>query len=196
MNNNLPVSFPFILRLESKTIVSDLPAPSVGEIYDRHAPQIYRYIYHRLGNQALAEDLTSEVFVRFLHARVVPENLLAYLYRSAHNAIIDYLRRNPSFLEPLDERVAAERGDPAQLAELESERMRLRRAILRLTPDQQQVIVLRYIEELPNAEIARILGKPEGAVKALQHRALASLRVLLGAESPRGLQFEFSGLLK
>ncbi len=176
--------------------MSSLQGPNVGEIYDRHAPQIYRYIYHRLGNQALAEDLTSEVFVRFLHARVTPENLLAYLYRSAHNAIVDYIRRNPSFLEPLDERVAAERADPAQLAELESERARLRRAILRLTPEQQQVIVLRYLEELPNAEIARVLGKPEGAVKALQHRALASLRVLLGAENPRGLQFEFSGLLK
>ncbi len=170
--------------------MGDLQASNVGEIYDRHAPQIYRYIYHRLGNQALAEDLTSEVFVRFLHARVTPDNLVAYLYRSAHNVIVDYVRRNPRFLEPLDEQVVAEHSDPAQLAELEAERQRLRRAILRLTPDQQQVIVLRYIEELPNAEIARVLGKPEGAVKALQHRALASLRVLLGVETGRGVKLE------
>ncbi len=170
--------------------MGDLQVSKVGEIYDRHAPQIYRYIYHRLGNQALAEDLTSEVFVRFLHARVAPDNLVAYLYRSAHNVIVDYVRRNPRFLEPLDEQVVAEHSDPAQLAELEAERQRLRRAILRLTPDQQQVIVLRYIEELPNAEIARVLGKPEGAVKALQHRALASLRVLLGVETGRGVKLE------
>ncbi len=164
-----------------------------GEIFDRYAPQIYRYIYHRLGHQALAEDLTSEVFVRFLRARVTPDNLAAYLYRCAHNVIVDYIRRNPAFLEPLDERLTAERDDPVQHAEIEAERAHLRRAILRLSPDQQQVIVLRYLEGLSPAEIARVLGKPEGAIKALQHRALASLRRLLGAETPRGMQFEFDG---
>jgi RNA polymerase sigma-70 factor, ECF subfamily len=176
--------------------VSERRTADAGLIYDRYALQIYRYIYHRLGNQALAEDLTSEVFVRFLRARVSPDNLIAYLYRCAHNVIVDHLRRNPTFLEPLDESLVAEHDDPAQHAEIESERMRLRRAILRLTPEQQQVIVLRFIEELPSAEIARVLGKPESAVKALQHRALASLRILLGAEPGRGMQLEFAGLLE
>ncbi len=165
----------------------------VGEIFDRYAPQIYRYIYHRLGNQALAEDLTSEVFVGFLRARVTPDNLAAYLYRSAHNAIVDYIRRNPAFLEPLDEHLAAERDDPVQHAEIEAERAQLRRAILCLNPDQQQVIVLRYLEGMSHGEIAQVLGKPEGAIKALQHRAIANLRRLLGANTTREMQFEFDG---
>ncbi len=168
----------------------------IGEVYDRYAPRIYRYIFHRLGQTNVAEDLTSEVFLRFLRARVTPDNLLAYLYRSAHNIIVDYLRQNPKLLEPIDERLAAERDDPVQHAELEVERMRVRRAILRLSPDQQQVIVLRYLEELSNAEIGRVLGKNEGAVKALQHRALANLRNLLGGEGQARAQFEWAGLIE
>ncbi len=173
--------------------MDDRRGPEAGEIFDRYAPQIYRYLYHRLGNQALAEDLTSEVFVRFLRARVTPDNLAAYLYRTAHNLVVDYVRRNPAFLEPLDEQLASDRGDPVQHAEIQAERAHLRRAILRLSPDQQQVIVLRYLEGLSHTEIGRILDKPEGAVKALQHRALANLRRLLGAEAPQGMQFEFDG---
>lgn len=168
----------------------------VGETYDLYAAQVYRYIYHRLGNQPLAEDLTSEVFVRFLRAHVMPTYPVAYLYRCALNVIIDYLRRNPAFFEPLDDRVIAQYGDPAKIAEIEAERVRLRRAILRLTPDQQQAIVLKYVEGLSNAEIARVLGRPEGAVKALQHRALSSLRNLLGAGSRGEVRLEFAGLLE
>ncbi|MGB8644521.1 MAG: sigma-70 family RNA polymerase sigma factor [Anaerolineae bacterium] len=170
--------------------------PDIGEIYDRCAPRIYRYIYHRLGQQALAEDMTSEVFVRFIRARVAPDNLMAYLYRAAHNLIVDYLRQNPALLLPIGEELAAEHSDPAYLAELESERMRLRRAIMRLSPDQQQVIVLRYVEGLSNAEIGRVLDRPEGAIKALQHRAIVNLRNLLGGSAGRQGELEFVGLLK
>lgn len=161
-------------------MVAALPNP--GEIYDANAPRIYRYIYHRLGNRVLAQDLTSEVFVRFLYSRTTPDNLTAFLYRIAHNLIVDYLRRNPA-TEPLDENLAAEHGDPAHSAELEAERLRVRRALKRLTPEQEQVVVLKYLEGLSNEEIARVLDKPVGAVKALQHRGMATLRVLLADET-------------
>jgi RNA polymerase sigma-70 factor, ECF subfamily len=176
--------------------VAAQPIPDIGKTYDQYAPQIYRYIYHRLGNQHWAEDLTGEVFVRFLHARVSPDNLAAYLYRCAHNVIVDYVRHNPEILDPLDERQVAERNDPARLAEVEAERLRLRCAILRLTPEQQQVIVLRFVEGFSIQEVATFLGRPEGAVKALQHRALVSLRNLLGANARQELRLEFSGLLE
>ncbi len=161
-------------------------------IYDSNAPRIFRYIYHRLGDQALAEDLTSEVFVRFLHARVTPDNVTAFLYRMAHNLIVDYLRRHKPVL-PLDESVPAEQGDPLRLAEIEMERVRIRRVLARLTPDQQQVIVLKFLEGLSNEEISDILGKDAGAVKSLQHRALAALRVLLSQDMPRGWQVKEAG---
>ncbi len=149
-------------------------------IYDTQAPRIFRYIYHRLGNRPLAEDLTSEVFVRFLRSGTAPDNLTAFLYRIAHNLIVDYLRRNPTVLA-LDDQTVADRADPIDFAELEMEKATLRRAIARLTPDQQQVIVLKFIEGQSNDEIAAILGKSAGAVKAMQHRALETLRNLLGS---------------
>jgi RNA polymerase sigma-70 factor (ECF subfamily) len=176
--------------------VVDRPIPDIGKTYDQYAPQIYRYIYHRLGNLPLAEDLTGEVFVRYLRARVTPDNLVAYLYRCAHNIIVDYLRRNPEFLDPLDERVVAEHSDPARIAEVEAERARLRRAISRLTPDQQQVIVLRYVEGFSIQEIARVLDRPDGAVKALQHRAIANLRNLLETKVRREARLEFGAMLE
>ncbi len=152
---------------------------NLGEIYDTYAPRLYRYIYHRLGDRALAEDLTSEVFARFLQARVAPDNLAAVLYRVAHNLIVDYLRRHQS-AEPLDDDLPSEQGDPHALAEVEMERVRLRRALARLTPEQQQAIVLKFLEGLSNEEIARVLDKPVSAVKSLQHRGLVTLRDLLG----------------
>jgi RNA polymerase sigma-70 factor, ECF subfamily len=161
----------------------------LSEIYDSYAPRIFRYLYHRLGDQSLAEDLTSEVFVRFLNARVAPDNLAAFLYRIAHNLIVDYLRQH-SPAQSLSEEIPSEHSDPAQLAEIEMERARLRRAINRLTPEQQQVIVLKFLEGLSNDEIARVIDKPVGAVKALQHRGLVTLRDLLGAELRRDARFE------
>ena len=166
--------------------------PDLAEIYDTHAPKIFRYLYHRLGDQALAEDLTSEVFVRFLHARPAPDNLLAFLYRMAHNLFVDYLRRNPP-LQQLDENIPADGNDPTHLAEIEMERMRLRRALLRLTAEQQQVIVLKFLEGLSNEEIARVVGKPVGAVKALQHRGLGTLRNLLSSQVRLDWQLEQAG---
>ena len=161
----------------------------LGEVYDTYAPRIFSYIYHRLGDRSLAEDLTSEVFVRFLHARVAPDNLAAFLYRIAHNLVVDYLRQYSS-ARSLDEDIQSDRSDPAYLAEIEMERVRLRRAINRLTPEQQQVIVLKFLEGLSNKEVARVIDKPVGAVKALQHRGLVTLRDLLGAELRRDARFE------
>lgn len=154
----------------------------LSHLYDTYAPKIYRYLFHRLGDQALAEDLTSEVFVRFLRARPDPDNVQAFLYRMAHNLIIDHVRqRRPN--QPLDEELIAADHDPAHLAATALETARLRRALQQLTPDQQQVVVLRFLEELSIADVAQIMRKPPGAIKALQHRGLAALRDLL-ADAP------------
>ncbi len=150
----------------------------LAEIYDNHALRIFQYIYHRLGDQSLAEDLTSEVFIRFLRSRSAPNNVSAFLYRVAHNLIVDYLRTHHATLL-LDDQIAEEQNDPIQLAEMEDERRQLRRAILRLAPAQQQVIVLKFLEGLSNEEIARVLSKPAGAIKSLQHRGLVTLRDML-----------------
>lgn len=160
MNTDVGNSFPF----------------DAAALYDCYAPALYRYIYYRLGAKSIAEDLTAEVFVRVLRMKTTPDDWRAYLYRVAHNLVVDYLRRNPAVLETFSENMSDENGDPVSHAERADERSRLRRAIARLAPEQQQVIVLKFVEEMTNAQVAQIMGKPEGAVKALQHRALKNLR--------------------
>lgn len=158
------------------TDVQNSFSPDAAALYDLYAPALYRYMYYRLGAKSIAEDLTAEVFVRVLSMKSTPDDWRAYLYRVAHNLVVDYLRRNPAVLETIPETMFDERGDPVSHAERADERNRLRRAIARLTPEQQQVIVLKFVQEMTNAQVAQIMNKPEGAVKALQHRALTNLR--------------------
>lgn len=155
-----------------------------AEIYDRYQPAIYRYIFYRVGDVATAEDLTGEVFVRLVERidrftyRGRP--LLAWLYTIARNLVIDYQRQaGRATMLPLDEQLVAGAGDLERATERGLAQRRLAAALTHLTEDQRQVIILKFIEGLENAEVARILGKRVGAVKALQHRALAALRRIL-----------------
>lgn len=155
-----------------------------AEIYDQQQPAIYRYIFYRVGDVATAEDLTSEVFVRLVeridHFTYRGRPLLAWLYTIARNLITDYRRRaGQAAMLPLDEQLVAEGGNMEQAAERRLAQRWLAAALTHLTEDQRQVIILRFIEGLDSAEVARMLGKSVGAVKSLQHRALAALRRIL-----------------
>jgi len=155
-----------------------------AELYDRYASRIYAYIYRRVGDARLAEDLTGDVFVRVLQAiqaeRFWHTSFQSWLYRIAHNLVVDFYRRRPAVQDwQLDEGLMAAHDDlDSALTERLSHR-RLRAAISRLTPEQQQVLTLRFGEGLPAREVAEILDKSVGAVEALQHRALAALRRVL-----------------
>jgi len=154
---------------------------AISELYKRHVQDIYRYIYYRVGDVNVAEDLTAEVFLRALEGlagftyRGVPFS--AWLYRIAHARVMDHFRQQARReLLPLDERLVATGKGPQATVEARLDCEELQSAIAQLTTDQQQVIILKFVEGLSNAEAARILGKTEGAVKALQHRALNSLQ--------------------
>jgi RNA polymerase sigma-70 factor (ECF subfamily) len=158
-----------------------------GEIYERYYNGVYKYIYYRVGDQHLAEDLTMEVFVKTMEAidgftfRGVPFS--AWLYRIASNLVVDHFRRQPAApaLE-LEERLVSEPGSVRQQMDAEFTHQALRRAVADLTEDQQQVIILKFVDGLSNQEVAHVLGKSEGAIKSLQHRALASLGRVLGED--------------
>jgi len=156
----------------------------LGAIYDRYSPGIFRYAMRLLGEESLAEDCVSETFSRFLKGlncgQGPDEHLQAYLYRIAHNWITDSYRKNtPSMLE-LDETYPAdETRHPENQAELGLQKQELRKALRSLTPDQRQVIYLRFIEGWDIEEVANTLGKPVSAIKTLQHRAVGSLKRLL-----------------
>lgn len=162
----------------------------LAEIYDAFYERIYTYIYHRLGDPNLAEDMAGEVFLRMLESvrgdRAWRNSLTGWLYRIAHNLVIDHYRRRGRRDEMgLDERLVSDDRTGAPKASLEHlmTHQQLRAALFHLTDEQQEVVILKFSEDLSNNEIADVMGKTEGAVKALQHRALTTLRrVLEGAE--------------
>lgn len=156
---------------------------ALSQIYDDYSTALYRYAMHLLGDQVLAEDCVAETFRRFLQALKDdrgPNNYLkAYLYRAAHNWIVDQYRREPIQPAELSEKLQDKKPGPEEEASRHSRQQRLRSALCQLTPDQQQVITLKYLEGWQNEEIARSIRKPVGAVKSLQHRALAALRKII-----------------
>lgn len=156
---------------------------ALGVIYDQYVDRIYSYIYHRVGQPDIAEDLTGQVFMRMLEAvqggRGWRSSFSGWLCRIAHNLVIDHYRRRKraTFVDLEDAApVQAQTGDPVRFSETQYERERLRSALAKLTDEQAQVISLRFLEDLSIAEVAEMLDKTEGAVKALQYRAVLALR--------------------
>jgi RNA polymerase sigma-70 factor (ECF subfamily) len=154
---------------------------TIAAIYDEYQPLIYRYISRQVEDMDTARDLTSEVFNRFLSAlesgQGPDQSLKSWLYRSAHNLVVDHYRRRQFRGHlPLSENLPAIGSDPAQEAEMRLAAGRVREALETLTADQRQVITLKFLAGFSNAEVAEIMDKPLGAVKSLQHRALASLQ--------------------
>jgi RNA polymerase sigma-70 factor (ECF subfamily) len=156
-------------------------AQALAAIYNRYHQGLFAYAMRLLGDEALAEDCVAETFSRFLRAlragQGPQEYLQAYLYRVAHNWATDTYRRMPPPPFELDEALRADDADgPDQQASRHMEQERVRGALRMLTPDQRQVVVLRFLEGWGNEEVAAALEKPVSAVKALQHRALGALR--------------------
>ena len=156
-----------------------------GALYDRYVEAVYRYVYYRVRSDSDAEDLVSDVFMRALRAipRYEPRQaFLAWLYRIARNAVIDRARRarvQVSFEDALAHPGVDQIVEPdAGLLAL-SDKETVRAAIARLTPLQQEVIVLRFVEGYTTSEIANLVGKREGTVRGIQFRALEMLRTLI-----------------
>ncbi len=154
---------------------------ALSTLYERYYQGIYRYVYYRVGSATLAEDLTADVFVKMLHGiqsyslQGVPFS--AWLYRIARNRVIDHMRRQPEKTDlSLEEARVETMASGETSLEQALQRDELLKAIQVLTDDQRQVIILKFIEDMDNATIAAVLGKTEGAVKSLQHRALDTLR--------------------
>jgi RNA polymerase sigma-70 factor (ECF subfamily) len=159
---------------------------ALTEIYEGLSSPLYRYAYRLLGNTRDAEDIVAETFQRLLlalqHGNGPRDHLAAYLYRIAHNLVVDRYRRNPRPEAELDEALEAADDDPAEAAARRIAQAHARSALWKLTADQRQVILLKYFEGLSNEEVAAALDKPVGAIKSLQHRALDSMRRILTPE--------------
>lgn len=162
---------------------------ALGELYDRYEARIYHYIYRRTGEDMVAEDLTAQVFIKMLQAirdqRAWHSSFSGWLYRIAHNIVIDHYRKRDRYTQVgLDETadIVAENDNPALSAELRLTSEKIRFAMRQLTDEQSEVLSLRFLEGYSIFEVSVMMNKTEGAVKALQYRAVATLRNLLEHE--------------
>jgi RNA polymerase sigma-70 factor (ECF subfamily) len=163
---------------------------ALGTLYDQHHGLIYRYLRARLGDQHTAEDLTGEVFQRMLaglpsyRAQGLP--FRAWLFRIAHNLLVDHYRRAGRGLqvEWQDSARTVDVGaDPAHQVEHTLTLEHAYRALAALDDHQREVVTLRFLSGLSLRETALALGKSEDAIKALQRRGLAALRLALAGEA-------------
>jgi RNA polymerase sigma-70 factor (ECF subfamily) len=157
---------------------------SLAAIFDLYSPRIYRYALRLLGDEGMAEECVAETFSRFLHilkdGKGPQDHLQSYLFRIAHNWMTDLYRRQPYLpMELTEDLPSDDTTRPDDLAEKHNEQRQVRAALKRLTAEQRQVVVLKYLEGWEHDEIAAALKKPLGAIKSLQHRGLAALNRLL-----------------
>ncbi len=158
-----------------------LEESALAEIFDRYYQPIYRYLYHHLGHAPTAEDLTAEVFRRFLEAlhshRGPNAYLQAWLYRVAHNLLVDELRhRKFQEQDALEENLPDAAPAVGWTVQQPPTRQAIRSVLNTLSPKQRTVLVLKYLEDMENDEIARVMNLSEGAVRALQQRGLRALQ--------------------
>ena len=154
-----------------------------GELYERYTGKIYNYIYYRTGNEHDAEDLTARVFFRAMKRlpsytdRGLPFS--AWLYRIAHNLVANWHRdQSRRKIVPLDEYIVhgLQSEAPEYAAESREDQDFLLEMVRRLPAERQQLLVLKFIEQMSNAEIGAVMNRSEGAIKSLYHRTLVDLR--------------------
>lgn len=164
---------------------------TLADIYDAFSAGLYRYAFRLIGDGQTAEDIVSEVFQRFLIAlrsgAGPRQHLRAYLYRATHNLAVDHHRRHRPELE-LDGMMPDAGENPEVSSERAAAAQRARAALWLLTPEQRQVILLKFFEGLDNEEVAAAVEKPVGAVKSLQHRGLQALRRILETDTASDLE--------
>ena len=161
-------------------------AEAFGDLYERYLDEIQRYIFYRVANRFDAEDLTETVFLKawesLPHVEAPIANLRAWLYRIAHNIVVDYYRSAKETRELPDKQLSDRQPSPENQIQDRHLQQRLAGFIRSLDPNLQQVIVSRFISGLSHAETAQIMGIKEGYVRVLQLRALQKLRHMLEKE--------------
>jgi RNA polymerase sigma-70 factor, ECF subfamily len=159
-------------------------AEMISKLYERYHLSIFRYLYYRVGDQALAEDLTSEVFVRMLRFiggfNPPASSFQAWLFKIARNLSTDHFRKTKGqALVPLEEAAPVRDPKSDEVWELRMTSEHLKHALKKLNESQREVIILRFVAQMSILEVAQTLNKSEDAIKGLQRRALLALRDIL-----------------
>jgi RNA polymerase sigma-70 factor (ECF subfamily) len=165
-----------------------------ADLYNTYVEKIYKYVYYKVGNTADAEDLCEQVFLKAWEAigrfKWCGYPFSSWLYKLAHNLVVDHYRtkRDPM---PLNDLLYTplEPADPENALHATVEAEEMSQALAQLTEEQRHVINLKFVEGYSNIEIAELMNKKEGAIRALQYRALRSLHGILRSEEERELEF-------
>ena len=159
-----------------------------GRLYTQHLNAIYRYVFFRVGDEKEAEDLTEEVFVKAWEAlpkyKIGAYPFTSWLYRIAHNLTIDYYRKQShvSLSDPDFHAVLSASSSAEEAVEDRQKLGALAAAVQRLDSEEQEIVILRFVQGLPHQEVADMLGKSASATRVIQHRALAKLSQYLKGE--------------
>ncbi len=168
-----------------------LDQDALAQVHEQYYDAIYRYMTYRVNDLQTAEDLTSEVFIRFLYAiqnKNAPQNTIrGWLFGAASLILKEhYRKKTQAKLTELDDGLPDQWVEPTEELEARESKKALRQALANLTEEQQQVLALRFGYELPIRDVAETMNKSEGSIKMLQVRAIAALtRIMTGSESYR-----------
>jgi len=153
-----------------------------AQIYDHFADKIYRFIYFRVGHKEVAEDILSDTFIKGwqkINQINSPKALSAWLYQIAKNNIIDYYRIRKDTVDLTEvEDFLEDEVNPVDTLTLNMQQKKVLQLMTELPEDQQEVLKYKFFEDLENEEIAYVMGKTEGAIRVLQHRAILKLKEL------------------
>ena len=160
---------------------------ALANLYEEYYDKIARYIFAKLGDQAQAEDLSSEVFLKALRSLDSYEErgiaMKSWLFRIAHNLVVDHFRKTAKHRTlPIDTVEIESEEDPVKTAETNIEFEKASQAMKKLTKEQREVLELRFFGGLTSKEIGHILKKNDGAIRQMQHAAVEKLRTLLVAD--------------
>jgi RNA polymerase sigma-70 factor (ECF subfamily) len=161
----------------------------LAALYEEYYDKIARYIYTRIGDKSESEDLASEVFLKALKSiktyRDIGPPMQAWLFKIAHNLVVDHLRKVTKYKTiPIETVEIQDEDDPQKTAETNIEMERVAMAMQQLTDEQKEVIRLRFLGGLSSSEVSGLLNKSDGAVREMQRAALEKLRGLLGESKP------------
>lgn len=156
----------------------------LADIFEKYYEKVARYAYVHIGDRMAAEDIAGEVFLKAFealpsyHERGLP--MSAWVFRIAHNMVVDYLRRKDRRRSvPLDDVDLALQASPVEAAESRLELERVRQAMKALSPSEQEVVRLRFMAELSSKEVAAVMHKSDGAVRQMQSSAISKLKRML-----------------
>jgi RNA polymerase sigma-70 factor (ECF subfamily) len=165
---------------------------SFGFLYDQYSPAIYRFIFLKIGNKTTTEDLTHQVFLKAWQNIESYESqgfpFSSWLYRIAHNLVVDYYRTEKNYLNLETIKEVSVAGNLEEKIDQEFEMGLIKTALKELPPEYQTIIIMKFVEDLTNKEIATALGKTEGAIKTAQCRSLQNLKKIIDGKYNRKIK--------